>query len=49
MLQFILVYLFCAFACKTYNTVFMFEIFHPEINTGLKNSLARLHMRTFIL
>ena len=36
----------CAFAYKTYNTVFMFEIFHPQSNKG---SLALIHMTTFIL
>ena len=48
MLQCIL-HLFCAFAYKTYNTVFMFEISHRQSNAGLKASLALMHMTTFIL
>ena len=31
------------------DTVFMFEIFYPQSNTGLKASLALMHMITFIL
>ena len=38
-----------AFAYKTYNTAFMFEIFHLQTNAGLKASLALMHMTTFIL
>ena len=41
--------LLCAFAYKTYNTVFMFEIYYPQSNTGSKPSLALLHMTTFTL
>ena len=41
--------LLCAFAYKTYNTVFMFEIYYPQSNTGSKASLALLHMTTFTL
>ena len=29
--------------------VFMFDIFHPHSNEGLKASLALMHMITFIL
>ena len=31
------------------DTFFMFEIFHPRSSTGLKASLALMHMITFIL
>ena len=41
--------LFCAFTYKTYNTVFMFEIFHTQSNASLKTSLTLMHMTTFIL
>ena len=37
---------FCIFA---YHTVFMFEIFHPERNTGSNACLALMYMTTFIL
>ena len=43
------VYLFCAFLYKTYDTVFMFEIFHLRINVGLKASLALMDVSIFIL
>ena len=39
MLQYIL-YLFCVFVYKTYNTVFMFEIFHAQSKASLKANLA---------
>ena len=41
--------LFCSFVYKIYNTVFMFEIFHPQSNTGLKASLALMYMTALIL
>ena len=41
--------LFRTLARKTYNTVFMFEIFHLQSNAGLKASSGLMHMITFIL
>ena len=42
-------FIFIAFTYKTYNIVYMFEIFHPKSNAGLKVSLAIMHMAIFIL
>ena len=38
-----------AFTYKTYNIVFIFEIFHLQSNVCLKASLALIHLTTFIL
>ena len=43
------VYLSWAFAYKTYNAVFISEVFHPQSNTDFKASLTLMHMTTSIL
>ena len=40
---------FHTFSYKTYSVVFMFEIFHPQSNAGLKASLTLMHMTIVIL
>ena len=40
---------FHTFSYKTYNVVFMFEMFHPQSNAGLKASLTLMHMTIVIL
>ena len=37
------------FCLQDIQLVFMFEIFHPQSNMGLKAILALMHMTTFIL
>lgn len=37
------------FCLQDINTVFMFVIFHPQSNAGLKAKLALMHMIAFIL
>ena len=44
-----LVYFFLRFCLQDINTDFMFEIFHPQSNTGLKASLALMYMTALIL
>ena len=42
-------FIFIAFTYKTYNIVYLFEIFHSESNAGSKVGLAIMRMTTFIL
>ena len=50
MLQFIWISLsFLRFCLQDVNTDFMFEIFHPQSNTGLKASLALMYVAALIL